>query len=176
MLVTLVSTTTLFSDEIFVEGGYNYLNGKATSYVNTANDNTSGLSAAVGYHFTNSDIRTYIDYTSFSWTDANANFIAANVEYLKAIGNSDASYYVGAGVGMLAYEVDSINDSFSGVAYTAKAGLAYNILAGLYMKAGLKYINTNSAQIKDDAYNYSQLQNMLGGEIVLGYSFGRSKI
>ena len=158
-----ISTLTDF----FMQVNYGYHGGEVNSSENNEGDNTKFASLLIGKKYTN--VRTYLSYDHIKWDDALARSIIFNMDYI--IPRNNYEYYIGAGIGVMNFEADYIDDTNNGFVGSARAGINYAITHGMYIGGGLRGLFTNDITIRDSATKYADIDNLLGLEIGLGYKF-----
>ncbi len=168
-------STVLFSSALaeeisyFFEGKYSVLEGKATSYVNTASHTTEFITLSAGIHI--DDVRVYAGYDPIRWKDAQADTVSLNADYIGTFNNKDTNWYAGGGIGTMKYESDLFSESIRKTVVTVRTGLLYQMNDFVYLTAGLRYIYTNKMKIQHSTYLYSTLENMFGADFGVGVRF-----
>ena len=167
--LALCSSALAKDTSYFFEGKYSLLDGKATSYVNTASQTTDFITLSAGMHI--DDFRVYAGYDPMRWNDAKADTFSLNADYIGIFNNSDTSWYAGGGIGTMKYESDLFSESSRKTVATVRTGLLYQINSLVYLTAGLRYIYTNNMKIQHSRYFYSKLENMFGADFGFGVRF-----
>lgn len=168
---SLVSQDILAADlNYFVEAKYALLNGKATSYTDTADDVTQFPSINGGVILNKYQLRLYAEYSPVRWEDAEAGAYFINVDYLGSI-DEKLSWYAGAGGGLMKFKADQVENNETKNVFKLQVGVNYQFEDGVYLTAGIRYQNNNSIRIQDNEYVYSELENLLGSELGFGLRF-----
>ncbi len=170
-LCTTVLSADAWNMDTFAEIKYDMLNGKAHSVADTANSTTSFASLSGGVMLNNYNIRVYLSYDPIRWEDAQTEVVTINADYLQPILTENLKAYMGAGIGTMKYKGDPITDEATKEILNIRAGVNYDINSWSYVTVGVRYIFTNSIEIKDNASMHSKIDNLVGGEVGLGIKF-----
>jgi len=167
MAATLLSTTLSASDVTGVlELKYGIADGKATSYTDTASDTTSALHLSFGAEQEKYNTRTLINFKPIRWEDADADLFSLSVDYMHQL-DPKTQLFGGLGLGTMTYEAKNMRNRET--VYTAQAGANYTLSQNYYLTANMNYIYTNDIRIQKSQYLYSELENLLGVEVGIGF-------
>lgn len=166
---TLLGTTLSALDvEGVAELKYGIADGKATSYVDTASDTTSAMHLSFGAEQKNYNTRILLNFKPLRWEDADADLMSLSVDYIQGL-SDNTQLFVGVGLGTMRYEAQDMRSTET--IYTAQTGINYDLENSFYLTANMNYIYTNNIRIQKSQYIYSELDNLLGVEVGVGFRF-----
>jgi len=173
VLSLALCATALFAESMdtFAELKYDMLSGKAHSTADTANSITSFASASGGVVLNNYNTRVYLSYDPIRWEDAQADIVTLNADYMQPLFMKDLKAYMGAGIGTMKYKGDPIREEVTKTILNIRTGVNYDINSWFYATAGVRYIFTNDIKIQESDSLYSNIDNLVGGEIGIGVRF-----
>ena len=169
LAATLLSTTLSALDlQGLAELKYGIADGKAKSYLNTASNTTHAAHLSMGAYLPEYNTRAMLNYKPIRWEDADADLISLSVDYLYRA-NQNLDLFAGAGIGSMSFEAQNMKDTKT--VYTLQIGLNYTLSKQFYTTANINSIYTNDLGVYKNQYTYAELEDLLGLEVGIGYSF-----